>query len=161
MGRRSVADASAALAAACGDFALPETVRLQDADMGLWLAVTRARAREEWSDVDLYHAANLVRCFADIERLSAELQSGGDLLTNDRGTVYVNPRHALLTQLSLRSIKLTRLLHLHAAVLTPDPRKVAPARRAEREAREAREAVEDLDDYVDDGSLLAKPPKLQ
>lgn len=127
----------------------PETVKLREIDRPVWDSIVRARAREEWGEVDLHHAANLARCLSDVERISAEIAKDGDVLTNDRGTQIVNPKHALLETLSRRSVALTRLLHLHAATLMRPVDAVA-ARETERKAREA------LQDN-DDGDLLATP----
>lgn len=118
-------------------------------DLPVWASIVRARARDEWSEVDLHHAANLARCLADVERISAEITKDGDLLTNDRGTQIVNPKHGLLETLSRRSVALTRLLHLHAAALMRPVDAVA-ARETERRAREATQDN-------DDGDLLATP----
>lgn len=157
MGRRAgtVAGAVGALENAyLDDIQPPETVKLRRTDLPLWTSITRARARDEWSEIDLHHAANLTRCLADIERISKELTKEGDTVTNDRGTRTVNPKHALLEVLSRRAVALTRLLHLHAQALMPDARKQLPARQAEREARAARQQLESAGD--DDG-LLATP----
>lgn len=145
------------------DIPPPASVKLRPTDLPIWVAIVRARARDEWSDIDLHHAANLTRCLADIERISAELVKDGDTLTNDRGTRTVNPKHAILETLSRRGVALTRLLHLHAQAMMPDARKRLPARQAEQDARAARAALArptggDGDDMDD---LLATPTRLQ
>lgn len=159
MGRRAKTVAGAVEAfqnAYLDDIQPPVSVKLRPIDQPIWSAIVRARARDEWSDIDLHHAANLTRCLADIERISTELVKDGDTLTNDRGTRTVNPKHAILETLSRRGVALTRLLHLHAQALMPDARKQVPARQAEQKARAARAALEKGGDDMDD--LLATPP---
>lgn len=145
------------------DIAPPETVKLRADDLPIWTAIMRARARGEWSDIDLHHAANLTRCLADIERISTELATEGDTVTNERGTQCVNRKHDILETLSRRGVSLTRLLHLHAQALMPDARKRLPARKDEQEARTARAALarpeHGAGDEMDD--LLATPPRMQ
>lgn len=104
----------AARAIAEGPIEPPAHVSLRDGDRPFWEAVVRARARNTWTEVDLAKAANLARCQADIERISGELAVEGDTSTNDRGTVIVNPKHALLETLSRREIALSRAIHVHA-----------------------------------------------
>ena len=143
------------------DIPPPAAVKLKAADLPIWTSIIRARARDEWSSIDLHHAANLTRCLADIERISAEIAKDGDTYANDRGTRCANPKHAILETLSRRGVALTRLLHLHAQALMPDARKQLPARQAEQEARAARAALtgptrgagDDMDD------LLATPTR--
>jgi hypothetical protein len=144
------------------DIEPPKSVKLRPIDLPIWAALVRARARDEWTDIDLHHAANLTRCLADIERISEELATDGDTLTNDRGTRTVNPKHAILETLSRRGVALTRLLHLHAQALMPDARKQLPAREAERTARATAAALSSGrgDDMEGDG-LLATPTRLQ
>lgn len=144
------------------DIAPPETVKLRADDLPIWTAIMRARARDEWSDIDLHHAANLTRCLADIERISAELAIEGDTVVNDRGTQCVNRKHDILETLSRRGVSLTRLLHLHAQALMPDARKRLPARQDEQEARAAKAALATHDGAGDDrDDLLATPTRLQ
>lgn len=140
--------------ASLGEIDPPKTVKLRAGDIEIWRMIMRARARDEWSDPDLHHAANLTRCLADIERISSEIESDGDTVKNDRGTQIVNPKHALLETLSRRSVALTRLLHLHASVLVGRPETAVGARAAEASAREA--IVDDAED-----GLLGTPSRLQ
>jgi hypothetical protein len=154
--RRQAADSvdgalSAFAAASAGPLEPPDTVRLRDGDRPIWDAVVCARARDEWSKVDLMHAANLARCLADIERISGEINAQGDTLENARGTCVANPKHMLLEILSRRAVALTRLLHLHAAALAR-PSQVINQREAEADARTTVEAIRDNDD-----DLLAAP----
>lgn len=75
----------------------------------------QARAASTWTDIDLAHAANLAHCQADIGRIQEELEDEPDIVTNAKGTQVVNPKHALLNTLSVRSMALSAKLHVHAA----------------------------------------------
>lgn len=113
----------------------------------------RARARDEWSEIDFQHAANFAACMADIERIKHELVADGDTVANTRGTLIVNPKHHLLETLTKRMVYLTRLLQLHASVLQGNLGEM-PARRAvEAEARKTAAEMRDDDD------LLATPSR--
>lgn len=72
------------------------------------------KARVEWTDVDIAHAANLARCQADIEINEMMLKAEGAVITNAKGMPVMNPRHAILEQLSRRSVALSRMLQVHA-----------------------------------------------
>lgn len=130
------------------DIEPPAAVKLRAEDAPIWRSIIRARARDEWSDIDLMHAANLVRCLADIERISGEVGVEGDVVSNARGTQIVNPKHAILETLSRRGVSLTRLLQLHAGTLTEHPARLGQIREGERNARAARAEVETEDDFL-------------
>ena len=113
-------------------------------------AIVRARVATDWAEADLVHVANLARCMADIERTQRLLYKEGDTLTNGKGTVVANPRHALLETLSRRAMAMTRLLQIHAAASGVDTRG-----QAERK-KEAMRAANSMDAAADD-DLLARP----
>lgn len=163
-GRRRRSDSAegraATLAAAlAGDIPPPAHVKLLKRDLPFWRAITRARAREVWTEVDLVHAANLARCQADIERLQREIRRMGDVLKNDRGTPVANPRHVLLETLSRRAIALSRMLTITPRSASPNAwRDDAAKKRAEDEARQALEVggpgQADDDDLIPRAALL-------
>jgi hypothetical protein len=125
----------------------PAHLALRPCDRAIWRSIIRSRAVDEWSDVDLLHAAQLARAFADIERLSRELAAEGYLLKTGRR----NPKHAFVEVLTRRTVRLTKMLHLHAATLGPARDHLA-RRAAERTARAAVDAADD-----DADNLLATP----
>jgi hypothetical protein len=126
----------------------PAHVHLRDCDHPFWLSIVRARARENWTTVDLENAANLARCKADIERVSAEIQAEGDTVVNQRGTQIVNPKHTLLETLTRRCMALSRMLHVHAEATVGEAR---AEKKPNQAAAKGRKAVEE-----DDG-LIARP----
>lgn len=129
-------------AAISGDVEPPAYVRMRPGDEDFWKAIVRARARAEWTESDLVHAANLARCMADIERIAGELESEPDIVENARGTPVPNPKHALQETLSRRAMSLTRILQMQSASSGKQEDK-AKARAAERSARDVARALED------------------
>lgn len=125
-----------------GDIEPPASVKLRDGDRPYWNAVVRARARDEWTEAHLVHAANLARCMADIERIAQEVAAEGDVLTNERGTPIVNPKHALMETLSRRVMALTRLMQMQAAASGSAEDKMRK-RAAESSARKVAETLAD------------------
>lgn len=106
-----------------------------------WLGIVRARAREEWIEVDLVVAAQLAECQACIEDESLLLRAEGTVLRNERGTMVANPRANVLEALARREMALMRALRMGGRV-AGDARDQSGARFAERSARNTREEVE-------------------
>jgi len=127
----------AAQAVAAGPLDPPGHVKLRDGDRPFWDAVVCARARDTWNNSDLENAANLARCKADIERLQGEIDFEGDVITNDRGTPIVNPKHALLETLTRRAMALSRMLHVHAEATVGKSEDAAKALKTEKNAKKA------------------------
>ena len=133
------------------DIAPPGHVQLRDIDMPFWYALVRARVKDSWNTVDLQHAANLARCQADIERIQQEILEEGDTLTNDRGTVVLNPKHSLLETLSRRSIALSKHIQVHAVATVGESDKQRGKNSAAAKGRKTAEKTKEADD------LLARP----
>jgi hypothetical protein len=153
----TVAAQVAAFQAACGgDVQPPKECKLTDDHLPIWRALVRARARDEWSEPDKFHCANLTRCLFDIERISAELVIEGDTLTNERGTRVVNPKHALLESLSRRAILLTKMMHLNTGAIVENVADLSHKRTQEKTARENAETT--FMHAAGDDDFLARPP---
>lgn len=150
------AQAKAFQDAYAGDVQPPKEVQLIDAQMPIWRALVRARARDEWTEIDKFHCANLTRCLFDVERISAELRAEGDVIANGRGTLVANPKHALLEVLSRRAVALTKLLHLNANAIIDDTTALTHAREQEKKARDAVAELAAIPNGGDD-DLLARP----
>jgi hypothetical protein len=127
----------AAQAASLGPIKPPAHIRLRDSDIPFWNAIVLARAADTWTDIDLAHAANLAHCQSDINRIQEELETESDVCTNARGTPVVNPKHALLQTLSVRSIALSAKLHVHAAATVGRSQDASKRLGAEQDARQA------------------------
>ena len=128
----------------------PEWVNVPEAAMKFWYSITRARSADRWNDVDLENAAELARTKASIERLNIEIAEEGDIITNDRGTPIVNPKHSLLETLTRRMVALSRMLQIHAEATQGKARDQVKGNKAQQEAERTLKKQEDDD-------LLAKP----
>jgi hypothetical protein len=126
----------AAQAASLGPIAPPAHIRLRDIDIPYWNCIVMARAADTWTDIDLAHAANLAHAQADINRIQQELEEESDIVTNAKGTQVVNPKHALLNTLSVRSMALSAKLHVHAAATVGRSADAGKKLAVEKEARE-------------------------
>jgi hypothetical protein len=128
--------------AALPDLEIPPHVTLSEGALKFWPGITRARAREEWRDVDLVVAAQLAECQALIEQESASLREEGTIQTNDRGTKVENPRNRVIQNLATREMALMRTL-LMGGKAGGDARNFAGARKTEAAARRVRKELED------------------
>lgn len=118
-------------AAAAGVLPVPPGVTLRECDEVFWLAVTQARPRETWTDVDLMHAANLARTMADMEAMQRHLDQFGLVSGDD-----VNPAFNVLEKLTRRAMGLSRMLHVHALATVGRSGDAAGLAAMERKARE-------------------------
>jgi hypothetical protein len=140
----------AAMQAALSEIQPPEHITLREQDWPFWRSITRARAKDSWTEVDLVHAAGLARTQADIEKVQAELDAEGFTLVNERGTVVANPKHSILETLSRRAVTLSRSVQVHAHATQGDSHEQRGKNKAQAKAQKAVAAVED-------DSLIAKP----
>jgi hypothetical protein len=115
----------------------PAHIKLRSQDKPYWNSIVSARARDRWNDADLEIAGNLARCKSDIERLQKEIDKEGDIITNERGTPIVNPRHNLLEVLSRRSVALSRMLQVHAEATQGKSRDQVKTNKAQEKAANA------------------------
>jgi hypothetical protein len=148
--KRTRADSAASAVKAMVDAAKPDIevpawVTLTESARPFWIGVVRARARDEWQDVDLVVAAQLAQCQADIAEEDAQLRVEGRVITNDRGTQIMNPRTTVLEQLARREMALMRTLRMGGRV-AGDTRDELGKRQLERGARKARQQVEAEED---------------
>ncbi|MDN4052893.1 TerS protein [Massilia sp. YIM B02763] len=131
--------------AAKPDIEVPAWVALTESAKPFWVGVVRARARDEWQDVDLVVAAQLAQCQADIAEEDAALRLEGKVIKNDRGTPVMNPRTTVLEQLARREMALMRTLRMGGRI-AGDQRDDLGKRKLEVDARKARKQVEEEDD---------------
>lgn len=123
---------------------VPAHVKLRDCDFPFWTDILRARAREEWTDLDLVLAAQLARCQADIEIEQGLIYSEGSIITNDRGTSVTNPRLRALNELKQSQLATVKALALNATAKA-DPRDIAKQRKAAFSARQVAEEIQEED----------------
>ncbi len=142
--RTAASAVKAMLDAAKGDLQPPEHVKLRDRDLPFWAGIVRARARDEWSEADLVVASQLAKCQSDIEIEQATLDGESTVIANDRGTMCVNPRVAVLEQYARREMALMRTLRMGGRA-SGDAEKDAQRRKVQRGAEKAREELQDED----------------
>lgn len=146
----SVTGAINSMAGASKEIEVPEWVSVPDNALKFWRSITRARAADRWNDSDLENAAELARTKASIERLNIEIVAEGDIITNDRGTPIVNPKHSLLETLTRRMVALSRMLQIHAEATQGKARDQVKSNKAQQEADRTLQKNED-------DELIAKP----
>ena len=146
-----VAGRSDALSAAVDEVQPPAHITLRAAHMPFWRAITKARHRASWTEIDLAHAANLSRTQYDIEQEQAALEQEGSVVMNERGTPVKNPRASILEDLTRRAIQLSRILQVHALATVGESKESKRKNAAQRAAAETAAVIEDGDD------LLASP----
>lgn len=132
----------AMLNAAKGVPAPPAHCHLREGDLPFWIGVVRARALDEWTEADFVVGAQLARCQADIEREQAALDVEGSILVNAKGTQIMNPRVAVLEQLSRREMAVMRCLRM-GGVPAGRPEDEVGKRKIERSSRKLRAELED------------------
>ena len=141
----SIAGQLAAMDAALSDDIMPpDHITLDDSELPFWRSIVRARAKARWNDSDLEAAGNLARCKADIERVQREIREEGDIITNERGTPIMNPKHTLLEILSRRCMALSRMLHVHAEATQGKARDQVKQNELQSGARDAMGESDDL-----------------
>lgn len=128
--------------AAKADLQPPDHTPLRDEAMKFWPGVVRARARDEWIDVDLVVAAQLAECQACIEEESTQVRLEGTVVKNDRGTLVANPRTGILEALARREMALMRTLRMGGRI-AGDARDQSGKRQIENTARKVRKELED------------------
>ena len=130
---------------------VPEGVELRsDEEKVIWEQFTRARAREDWRDMDLLLLAKVVRMEADIRQHQLTLDRSGVLIQNKRGTLVPNPLLSVVDTLERRQMAVIRSMSLNQ--MASDPRTINGAARA---AGEARSAIA----YFEEEGLIAMPDR--
>ena len=122
----------------------PEGVQLRsDEEEVIWDQFTRARAREDWRDMDLLLLAKVVRMEADIRKHQETLDRSGVLIQNKRGTLVANPLLAVIDTLERRQMAVIRSMSLNQQA--SDPRTINGAARTLVDARNTMQSFSDDD----------------
>lgn len=128
---------------------LPQGVELRNEDEKvIWGQFTRARAREDWRDMDLLLLAKVVRMEADIRSYQSEVEKQGVIVENQRGTQIPNPLLAIIDTVERRQLAVIRSMSLNQQA--SDPRTLNGSA---RNISNARSAVDD----ASEGGLIALP----
>jgi len=99
---------------------IPEGVQLRsDEEVVIWEQFTRARAREDWRDMDLLLLAKVVKMEADIRKHQETLDRSGVLIQNKRGTFVPNPLISVIDTLERRQLAVIRSMSLNQQASDP------------------------------------------
>jgi len=109
----------------------------------IWDQFSRARAREDWRDMDLLLLAKVVRMEADIRRHQETLDRSGVLIKNKRETLVANPLLAVIDTLERRQLAVIRSMSLNQ--MHADPRTINATARTAVDARNVMASFEDED----------------
>ena len=113
---------------------LPQGVILRsDEELIIWDQFTRARASEDWRDMDLLLIAKVVRMEADIRQHQETLDKSGVLIQNKRGTLVPNPLLSVVDTLERRQMAVIRSMSLNQ--LASDPRTINATGQATNDSR--------------------------
>jgi hypothetical protein len=149
--KNSVTAALGSFKGAIAAVPVPEGVELRtDDERIIWDQFTRARAREDWRDLDLLLLAKIVRMEADIRRYQHTLDVEGVMLTNQRGTQIVNPIISVIDTLERRQLAVIRSMSLNQQ--HSDPRTINASAKVAQNARSV------IDNVADD-DLIAIPQR--
>ena len=118
--KNSTTAAVAGFQGSMGNIPLPEGVTLRsDEEHVIWGQFTRARAREDWRDMDLLLLAKVVRMEADIRQCQRELDIGGIIIVNQSGTPIPNPMLTVVDTLERRQLAVIRSMSLNQTASDP------------------------------------------
>ena len=101
---------------------LPQGVELRsDDELIIWGQFTRARAREDWRDMDLILLDKVVRMEADIRQHQAAVEEQGVIIENQRGTPIPNPLLAIIDTVERRQLAVIRSMSLNQQASSIEP----------------------------------------
>jgi hypothetical protein len=142
--KNSVTAAVENFSGAMSSVPLPEGIELRtDLERVIWDQFSRARAREDWRDMDLLLLAKVVRMEADIRRHQETLDRSGVLIKNKRETLVANPLLAVIDTLERRQLAVIRSMSLNQT--HADPRTINATARTAVDARNVMASFEDED----------------
>ena len=149
--KNSVTAAVGSFSGAMASVPLPQGVELRsEEELIIWEQFTRARAREDWRDMDLLLLAKVVRMEADIRQHQLTLDRSGVLIQNKRGTLVPNPLLSVVDTLERRQMAVIRSMSLNQ--MASDPRTINGAAQS---AGNARSAIA----YFEEEGLIAMPDR--
>lgn len=138
--KNSTSAALAGFAGAIKTVPLPDGVTLRDDDERvIWGQFSRARAREDWRDMDLILLTKIVKMESDIRKHQAALDETGVLLENKRGTMVANPLLTVIDMLERRQMAVIRSMSLNQQA--SDPRTINATAKNETNARQMIKSV--------------------
>ena len=138
--KNSTSAALAGFAGAMEPVPLQEGVTLRnDNEHVIWGQFSRARARDDWRDMDLILLTKIVKMESDIRKHQDALDQAGVLLENKRGTMVANPLLTGIDALERRQMAVIRSMSLNQQA--SDPRTINATAKNETSARQMIKSV--------------------
>lgn len=119
--------------------------KLNKEEMVHWDSITRARAREDWTQIDLYRAWNLAKLYFYIEQTHKDIEERGIVFPNEKGTLVNNPAFTRLEVLTRLASSEATKLHVHAEATVG--KSEDSVKRATKQ-REAENTINSLDAFI-------------
>lgn len=151
-GRKQRIDSATAavevMVAAVRDLEPPAHAPLHDDAGPFWDEIVVARAKAEWNDHDLSMASDLANAMAQLVENRRDLRDEGEVLENDKGTKYSNPRVSVVHGLTAQIKAARQSLSIHGRA-AGEARDVGQRRRAAQQI--------EADSPLAGDDLLARP----
>lgn len=112
----------------------PASKQLTDAERLYFNDIMLARARDDWRDADLHFAADLARCWCDLDREQMRLKDEDSVIELRNGGSIENPRIKIISRYRSEAASIARTLQIGGRVAA-DPRTFEKARALEQSAR--------------------------
>lgn len=112
----------------------PSSKQLTDAERLYFNDIMLARARDDWRDADLHFAADLARCWCDLDREQMRLKDEDSVIELRNGGSIENPRIKIISRYRSEAASIARTLQIGGRVAA-DPRTFEKARALEQSAR--------------------------
>lgn len=144
--RRGRSDSSTAAVEAmdAAQRGIPAPSNLTDADLPYWESITAARARSDWTNIDLMHAANLAQILRYVDEAHEQIREEGATVVNARGTQIDNPAFTRIEKMSRLALSMAAKLHVHAEATVGKSEDSAKRATKQRQAAATMERADDL-----------------
>ena len=150
--KNSVTAAVSGFKGALDSVPLPQGVELRsEQEMVIWGQFTRARAREDWRDMDLLLLAKVVRMEVDLRAYQSQVETQGSIVENQRGTQIPNPLLAIIDTVERRQLAVIRSMSLNQT--SSDPRTLNATGKLQQKSR----GIVDQSKADDDDDLISMP----
>lgn len=144
--KRNRSDSSTAAVAAmeAAQNGIPAPENLDPADVPYWKSITSARAKDDWTHIDLMHAANLAKILRYVDEAHEQVKEEGATVINARGTPVDNPAFSRIEKMSRLALSMAAKLHVHAEATVGKSEDSAKRATKQRQAATTMERADDL-----------------
>ena len=126
--KNSVTAAVQGFAGAIKGVDVPQGVELRsDEERVIWGQFTRARAREDWRDMDLLLLVKVVQMEADMRKYREQIDAEGITLVNQRGTRVANPLMSIIETTQRLQLRIISSMSLNQTASDPRTLNAKPA----------------------------------